>query len=300
MKKATHRIRNATHRHVQAYRSGKSIVDLASELSYPPFQMARIIVEHVGCDGKLVGKKKSITDAMRDPIGILGLDGNMLTLANMPKMVDQFSGQTVSINATSSGRISRLALDVVDAIDTDPFFGPRHDISRGMMGFEHELMLEQTLSAMGIPFETEEQLRMRGTSKTPDILLSCPMGVKVPIQKSGLYCISSTNSTLPEGDQSGENIDYEWKVVCWIDSKALFGDVNTHHNDTLPQAEGYVHRFGPGLILYWFGHAPIEMLGNGHGDVVLAEWNVPLQFMFPTGDIMNHGDTFLSKSVDVI
>ena len=28
--------------------------------------------------------------------------------------------------------------------------------------------------------------------------------------------------------------------------KALFGDVNTHQRNVLPQAEGYVHRFGPG------------------------------------------------------
>ena len=40
-------------------------------------------------------------------------------------------------------------------------------------------MLEHTLKGMGIPFETEEQLRQRGTAKTPDVLLSCPVGIKV-------------------------------------------------------------------------------------------------------------------------
>lgn len=29
-------------------------------------------------------------------------------------------------------------------------------------------------------------------------------------------------------------------------AKALFGDVYTHQKNVLPQAEGYVHRFGPG------------------------------------------------------
>lgn len=43
-----------------------------------------------------------------------------------------------------------------------------------------------------IPFETESQLRDKGSSRTPDILLQCPIGVKV---------------------------GSEWRVVCWIDSK---------------------------------------------------------------------------------
>lgn len=71
---------------------------------------------------------------------------------------------------------------------------------------------------------------------------------------------------------------YVWKMVCWIDSKALFGDVNTHQASVLPQAEAYVHRFGPGLVLYWFGHAPIERLGDGHGDVAVTGWEVPQLF----------------------
>jgi hypothetical protein len=56
----------------------------------------------------------------------------------------------------------------------------------------------EALSTTGIPFETEAQLRERGTAKTPDILLSLPLGVET-LKKSG------------EGT--------EWKVVCWIDSK---------------------------------------------------------------------------------
>ena len=45
---------------------------------------------------------------------------------------------------------------------------------------------------IGIPFETESELRDKGSSKTPDVLLQCPIGVQV-----------------------GE----EWRVVHWIDSK---------------------------------------------------------------------------------
>ena len=42
----------------------------------------------------------------------------------------------------------------------------------------------------------------------------------------------------------------------------MFGDVQTHNSETLPQAEAFVHRFGPGLIIYWYGHAPLERLNN--------------------------------------
>ena len=49
---------------------------------------------------------------------------------------------------------------------------------------------------MAIPFETEAELRIRGTAKTPDVLLSCPVGIRVH-----------------KGD------DEDWKIICWIDSK---------------------------------------------------------------------------------
>jgi Protein of unknown function TPD sequence-motif len=50
----------------------------------------------------------------------------------------------------------------------------------------------------GIPFETEAQLRDRGTSRTPDVLLSCPVGIQV---------------TSRDGEST------VWKMICWIDSK---------------------------------------------------------------------------------
>jgi hypothetical protein len=60
------------------------------------------------------------------------------------------------------------------------------------------LFYSLSLSRLDIPFETESELRDRGTARTPDVLLSAPLGVEVP-----------------RTDGSGS----EWKVVCWIDSK---------------------------------------------------------------------------------
>ena len=70
-----------------------------------------------------------------------------------------------------------------------------------------------------IPFETEEELRVRGNAKTPDILLSCPVGVRV--RRKGLQ--GPVYADLDSGEEGDIDLDddavYEWKTVCWIDSK---------------------------------------------------------------------------------
>mmetsp|Transcript_10955 Transcript_10955/g.32423 ORF Transcript_10955/g.32423 Transcript_10955/m.32423 type:complete len:211 (-) Transcript_10955:625-1257(-) len=188
-----------------------------------------------------------------------------------------FSGKETHVSAES---LSRLSLEVIDAIASDPLYGPRHDRDRHSVGLEYEIILEQVLLSISIPFETEAQLRIKGTARTPDILLSCPVGVKIRKRRSHQPSLHKNQTASKESDE------YEWKVVCWIDSKALFGDVQTHNTSVLPQAETYVHRFGPGIVLYWFGHAPIERLGDGHGDVVVMGWNIPESFMLPTGEVV--------------
>lgn len=149
----------------------------------------------------------------------------------------------------------------------DPLYGPMHDKERHIVGIEYEVVLEHELRLLGIPFETETDLRGRGTARTPDILLSCPMGVLVP-----------------KVDGSGQS---EWKMICWIDSKAMFGDVRTHQTSVLPQAEAYVHRYGPGMVLYWFGHAPLERLETSQGDVVMVGYELPKSFKWPTGEVFH-------------
>ena len=53
----------------------------------------------------------------------------------------------------------------------------------------------------GIDFEAESAMRLRGLSKTPDVLLTIPAAVR---------------------DTEGT-----WHVVTWIDSKAMFGSGET-------------------------------------------------------------------------
>ena len=45
--------------------------------------------------------------------------------------------------------MTRIAREVIQCINKDPLYGPRHDKQRRVIGLEHEIMLEQALYAMG-------------------------------------------------------------------------------------------------------------------------------------------------------
>lgn len=42
---------------------------------------------------------------------------------------------------------------------------------------------------------------------------------------------------------------------------------------------------GPGVVLYWFGHAPKSRLHNAEGGVVIIGWDLPSRVMLPNGQI---------------
>lgn len=88
-------------------------------------------------------------------------------------------------------------------------------------------------------------------------------------------------------------IRHLFRTDCSIKKKALFGDVETHTDSVLPQAEGYVHRFGPGLVLYWFGHAPSDRLDDCFGDVTVLGGDLPESFLLPTGEVVGRGGRVL-------
>ena len=46
-------------------------------------------------------------------------------------------------------KISRLAYEVLEAVNTDPMYGLFHDKVRNNIGYEHEIMLQNILNCVG-------------------------------------------------------------------------------------------------------------------------------------------------------
>jgi hypothetical protein len=203
VKRNSHKVKALAEQIAIEYTKGESILSLARANNFPPYLFARIVVETVAVD---LSQSKKLTEAMRDPLNKVGSRGAIATEYQESENV-QFQQpridslpQELRLTSTmpSQDKTTRLAREVLYAVDMDPMYGPRHDKERNEVGVEYEFILEQVLRAKDIPFESEEQLRKRGTSRTPDVLLSCPVGV-----------------WRPKRHGAGQ----EWAVVCWIDSK---------------------------------------------------------------------------------
>ena len=116
----------------------------------------------------------------------------------------------------------RLRLDVERVTAWDHHASPAVDALRHDAGKEYEELLEEMLAAEGIPFVTERDLRADGHARTPDVKLEVPIAVR-------------------------------GRIVNWIDSKASFSDPLVHVEKGVEQFQGYVNRFGPGMVIYWHG-----------------------------------------------
>ena len=188
----------ASKQYRSAYERGESIVAMAKRVKFSPYLLARLLVEILE-----EVPKKAVGDLMKCPENI---------------------------------KDSRLRKEVVQCIEVDGHYSPKHDAARHAVGLEYEKRLEDILTNHDIPFEREDDLRRRGFPKTPDVLLSVPLGY------------------VDQGDVH---------VVNWIDSKAMFGLPATYHNDHRQQLLGYVNRLGPGAVLYAFGfHNDLQHLDD--------------------------------------
>ncbi|XP_012273529.1 uncharacterized protein C15orf41 homolog [Orussus abietinus] len=115
-----------------------------------------------------------------------------------------------------------LAYEIYLCVLYDPHYGPIADTLGISIGQEYETALKTYVTERNIPFRDEEYLKSRGYDKTPDIKL------EVPIAVNGF-------------------------IVNWIESKARFGNVDVHNRYVKKQFLSYWNRFGPGLVIYWFG-----------------------------------------------
>eukprot|EP01134_Creolimax_fragrantissima_P003457 CFRG3457T1 len=135
---------------------------------------------------------------------------------------------TQSIRTPSSISDPRLSHEIAQCVAFDDIYSPLVQKVRQDIGLEYEYELQENLHNLGITFKGEEELKREKFPKTPDVLLDVPV------------CTGT-------------------HVVSWIESKASFGDRYTH-SINLDQFYAYVNRYGPGLVIYWFGF--IDELDN--------------------------------------
>ncbi|XP_045460044.1 CDAN1-interacting nuclease 1 [Harmonia axyridis] len=117
----------------------------------------------------------------------------------------------------------KLAYEVFLCTVFDNLYSPVADVIRSSTGQQYEIQLHNEVTKLGLAFRDEEYLRKCGYDKTPDIKL------EVSIAIDGF-------------------------IVNWIESKALFGSEKVHKDYTESQYLSYWNRFGPGLVIYWFGY----------------------------------------------
>jgi hypothetical protein len=104
----------------------------------------------------------------------------------------------------------------------DNLYSPLSETMKHSLGQEYEIKLHNEVRKLNLAFRDEEQLRKYGYDKTPDVKLDVPVAI-------------------------------DGFVINWIESKALFGDEEVHREYTRNQYLSYWNRFGPGLVIYWFG-----------------------------------------------
>lgn len=117
---------------------------------------------------------------------------------------------------------------------------------RYSIGEEYEVKLKKLARNAGLTFYDEGDLRRDGFDKTPDLLLAVP-------------CL------------------YRNTIVTWIESKASFGDNESHSKYLKDQLSCYENRFGSGIVIYWFGFQE-EILNTKQSLIVLDD--------FPSSDLL--------------
>jgi CDAN1-interacting nuclease 1 len=129
------------------------------------------------------------------------------------------------------------------------------DMLRYSIGEEYEVKLKKMARDAGLTFYDEGDLRRDGFDKTPDLLLAVP-------------CL------------------YKNTIISWIESKASFGDCDSHSKYLKDQLSCYENRFGSGIVIYWFGFQE-EILSSKQNLIVLDA--------FPSSDHLTTFEKLYSK-----
>lgn len=70
-------------------------------------------------------------------------------------------------------------------------------------------------------------------------------------------------------------------VINWIESKAQFGSPDTHKRYIKEQFLSYWNRFGPGLVIYWFGYVDNVIQSSESRFIVMDHFPENITYMDP-------------------
>ncbi|XP_056282078.1 CDAN1-interacting nuclease 1 isoform X3 [Pseudoliparis swirei] len=183
----------------KAHPAAPVLLQLANEVDLSPALMARLILDRFlqGLEGGMRAWYGSACEASKTVLN---------SMLKEPSLIpDQM-----------------LAKHVYQCTINDCCYGPLVDCIKHAIGQEHEVLLCDKLKERNLSFLDENQLRVMGYDKTPDVILEVPIAV-------------------------------EGHIVHWIESKASFGDDHSHRTYLNEQFWSYWNRFGPGLVIYWYG-----------------------------------------------
>ena len=114
------------------------------------------------------------------------------------------------------------ANEVREAVKNDIVYSPEANNRQKERGIWGENLLHEWLDGQGVGYRTENDLRGTESTKTPDCLLDYP-------------------------------VMYKGNKICWVESKASFGDNIEFRFNSRKQLVPYTQLFGPGLVVYWVG-----------------------------------------------
>ncbi len=114
------------------------------------------------------------------------------------------------------------ANEVREAVKNDIVYSPEANNRQKERGIWGENLLHEWLDGQGVGYRTENDLRGTESTKTPDCLLDYP-------------------------------VMYKGQKICWVESKASFGDNIEFRFNSRKQLVPYTQLFGPGLVVYWVG-----------------------------------------------
>lgn len=153
------------------------------------------------------------------------------------KEVEALLDEAEAGRAPEGGRAAQLK----ECADADPHYSPAANRLRRVAGLEYEYRLQESVRALGLAFLSEDDLKRRGDAKTPDVVVTSP------------FFLADGGGGTEGGEEDGPQQSPPPQPVCWIDSKAVYGGPQ-EWADHRGQLSGYVSRYGPGMVIYWYGH----------------------------------------------